>query len=416
MLRYALTKAGYRTGYIGKWHMWANQLGHHNLIKNRFVPPGPYRLGFDGEWAAYNFNHIYYHSPYFLDDPTPHIRQQYEPDGQTDMAVKFIEGNAKMAEPFALFLSWGPPHYPWGFDNVSPEFLDFYRNVNLPLAPNYSDKSDPYGDQWQQLPPNYDSVVHDWMRAYYAQTANLDWNLGRLIRALDDAGEADNTILVFTSDHGDMFGSHGRQSKLIFYEEAARVPFLMRWPGKIPAKSVSDALLGTPDIMPTLLSLPDLPIPKAVEGQDLSKAVTTASDGPKDVAHMQGMGATAAWVDGSEWRALRDLEFTYAIYHRERKELLFNHRKDPYEMVNLAEDRGSASTLDHYRKASQDWRAKQNDTFEACSWYQRWTRDRNIINTASGVRQNLEALEALHAKWFPNGFGERPVGTQRLGV
>lgn len=131
---------------------------------------------------------------------------------------------------------------------------------------------------------------------------------------------------------------------------------------------------------------------------------------------MQGMGATAAWVDGSEWRALRDHEFTYAIYHRDRKELLFNHRKDPYEMVKLAEDRGSASTLDHYRKVSQDWRAKQNDTFEACSWYQRWTRDRNIINTASGVRQNLEALEALHGKWFSNGIGERPVGTQRLGV
>ena len=80
---HALTKAGYQTAYIGKWHMWANQLGHHDLVKNGFVPPGPYRLGFDGVWEGYNYNHFYYHSPYFENDATPHLRKQYEPDEQT---------------------------------------------------------------------------------------------------------------------------------------------------------------------------------------------------------------------------------------------------------------------------------------------------------------------------------------------
>src|SRR5262249_31068228 len=160
---------------------------------------------------------------------------------------------------------------------------------------------------------------------------NIDWNVGRLMDAIDQAGLADNTIFVFTSDHGEMFGAHGRRAKYIFYEEAARVPFLIRWPGRIPAKQVSDALLGTPDIMPTLLSLLGLPIPSPVEGEDLSGHARGAASRAPDAAHLQGMGSTAAWTDGTEWRALRDHEYTYAIYRRDGRELLFRHRADPYQ-------------------------------------------------------------------------------------
>ncbi len=404
-----LTRSGYRTAYIGKWHMWANQLGHHNLIKNGFVPPGPYRLGFDGYWAAYNFNHTYHHSPYFLDTPAPHIRTQYEPDGQTDMAIEYLKGAQESAEPFALFLSWGPPHYPWDWGNVDASYADLYRNVNLPLRPNYSDISDPYGDAWQVLPRNYDQVVHDWMRVYYAQTANLDWNFGRLLKAIEESGQADNTIVVFTSDHGEMFGSHGRQAKLIFYEEAARIPFLIRWPNRIPAKSVSESLLGTPDIMPTILRLLDLPVPSAVEGMDLSSQALGKGGSDHEAAHMQGMGNTAAWIDGSEWRAVRDHEYTYAVYHRDGKELLFHHRDDPYQLTDLAGERAQSATLAHYRQMSAAWRKEQNDEFQACSWYEnRWTKDRNIVMTARGVTQNLDELREITHKWFPDG-GDRSV-------
>src|SRR5215831_4468829 len=113
------------------------------------------------------------------------------------------------------------------------------------------------------------------------------------MKALDDHGMADNTILVLTSDHGEMFGAHGRRAKYIFYEEAARVPFLIRWPGHVPAKSTSDALLGTPDIMPTLLSMLNLPVPRAVEGTDLSGHALGKGGSTPDAAHMQGMGTTA---------------------------------------------------------------------------------------------------------------------------
>jgi arylsulfatase A-like enzyme len=413
---HVLTESGYNTGYIGKWHMWANQLGHHELVRNGFTPPGPYRLGFDGTWSAYNFNHYYFHSPYFRDNAEPHLRQGYEPDGQTDEAIAFVKHAAKKDEPFALFLSWGPPHYPWGLDNVDARWSEQFRSVDIPLAPNYSNKSDPYADAWQKLPPDYDTKVRDWMRTYYAQTAGLDANLGRLMAALEASGVADDTILVFTSDHGEMFGSHGRQAKLIFYEEAARVPFLIRWPKQIAKKTVTDTPLCTPDIMPTLLSMMGLPIPETVEGQDLSAAVLGKRSHVKDVAHMQGMGATAAWADGSEWRALRDYEYTYAVYRKDGSELLFHNRRDPYQLVNLVEGRSARATLLHYRTVSQRWRAEQNDTFENCSWYERWTKDRNIINTAKGVTQNLDALETIVTKWFPAGIGEKPVGPWTVGT
>ena len=395
-----LTRGGYRTAYIGKWHLWANELGRHEETRNGFVPPGPYRLGFDDYWAAYNFNHTYYKSPYFEDDATRHIRQEYEPDSQTGSAIRFLEEQAKSGHPFALFLSWGPPHDPWDDANVPPEYRELFRGVMLPKRPNYSEVSDPYADDWAKLPRDYPRMIDAWQRVYYAQTANIDWNVGRLMEALERTNLAGDTIFVFTSDHGEMFGAHGRRAKCIFYEEAARVPFLVRWPGHIPAKLVSDALLGTTDIMPTLLSMMDLPVPPSVEGVDLSRHARGEAGSVPDAAHMQGMGTTAAWTDGTEWRALRDHEYTYAVYRRDGHELLFRHRTDPYQMRELSEDRSQAAVLRYYRERSQAWRKERNDTFESCTWYRdHWTRDRNIVMTAAGVKQDLAALERIRAQW-----------------
>jgi arylsulfatase A-like enzyme len=219
--------------------------------------------------------------------------------------------------------------------------------------------------------------------------------LGRLLDAIREQGLENDTLLVFTSDHGEMFGSHGRRAKYIFYEEACRVPFLVRWPGHIQP-GATDTLLSTPDIMPTLLGSLGLPVPRAVEGADLSGNLAGRTTRGPDGIYMQGMGTTAAWKDGSEWRALRDARYTYAIYHRDRHELLFDNQADPYQLKNLAEDRTQAAKLVHYRNQLQRWMKEHNDTFEACTWYQdRWTADRNIVNTASGVKQDLDALQRI---------------------
>jgi arylsulfatase A-like enzyme len=130
---HALTRNGYDTAYIGKWHLWANELGHHDETKNGFVPPGPYRLGFDQYGAAYNFNHTYHNAPYFRNTPQREIHKQYEPDSQTQMAIEYLRARRGQTKPFAMFLSWGPPHDPWEWANCPSEFTEKFRNVKLPL-------------------------------------------------------------------------------------------------------------------------------------------------------------------------------------------------------------------------------------------------------------------------------------------
>ncbi len=385
---HALTRGGYQTGYIGKWHLYANEMGNHLDPKNSFVPPGPDRLGFDGYWAGFNFNHDYYNSCYHTDSPEQ-IRyggsDAYEPDAQTDRAIDFINGAGESDDPFALFVSYGTPHDPWSPENVPAEYLEMFRDVEFPHPPNYEPDNDPHADGWGQLSELAREHMPNWRRVYHAMTTNLDWNLGRLLDAVKAAGIRDDTIIVFGSDHGEMFGAHGRGGKNIFYEEAARIPLLVRWPGRIAAGAVSDACLSTVDIMPTVLSLMDLPVPREAEGMDLSHCAL-GTDGPEpEAAFLQNTGACAAWIDGHEWRAMRDKQYTYAVYRADGQELLFDNVADPYQMTNLAGDPEHAATMDRFRKMIAEKMASVKDTFEACTWYRdHWTEDRIIIHTARG--------------------------------
>lgn len=379
-----LTQRGYETYYIGKWHLWANQLGHHDDPKNSFTPPGPHRLGFDGYWASYGFHHTYFDQYYHTDSPEKITIPGYEPDGQTDLAISKLR-EAKAAEkPFALFLSLGTPHDPWGRDNVQPEYLAPFEDVDFPLPPNYKPEDDPYGDKWASLNKTQRAELSDWMRVYYAMTANLDWNIGRLLAVINELGLDQNTVVVFTSDHGEMFGAQGRRAKNIFYEEAIRVPFLIRWTGHTAPGTQHDACLNTPDLMPTLLCLLDLPLPAGVEGDDLSHCVLNQPGPEPEAALLQGMGATAIFEDGHEWRALRSKQYTYATFLVDGAEYLFDNQADPYQRQNLISEPAYSEIRNQFRAMLQIRLQGINDTFETCTWYQEhWVEDRLIQRTAT---------------------------------
>ncbi len=383
-LAQVLTRHGYDTAYIGKWHLWANELGNHYDPKNSFTPPGPYRFGFDGFWAAYNFHHEYYKAYYHTDSQEKIPVKGYEPDVQTDLAIGQIKHYSTAGKPFALFLSIGTPHDPWTPENVPAKYYAMFADEgNTPrftLPPNYLPDNDPYSDAWGRFKgPAERKRIPEMMRVYYAMAANLDWNVGRLLQAIDDAGLRDNTIVVFTVDHGEMMGAQGRRAKNIFYEEAVRVPFVMRWPGRISAGSSSDACLNTPDIMPTLLGMAGLPIPAKIEGTDLSHCAFGKPGPEPEAAFMQNTGACAIWEDGYEWRALRSKQHTYAIYRKDKKELLFDNLKDPYQLYNLADSAGQEPMLNRFRALLKTRMAELDDTFEASTWYRdHWTKDRII--------------------------------------
>jgi len=391
-IAHVLGDHGYQTGYIGKWHLWANQAGGHDKVENAYIPPGPYRMGFEDEWKAYNFHHDNYNSYYFEDKPEkiPYgDSTAYEPEVQFDFAMDFIEEASRKEEPFALFLSVGVPHPPWGKDNVPEKYYDLFKNTKFDHPPTWSDSPDPYMDRFkdpERWLNHYKPNIPDWKRVYYAMVTSLDTYMGRLDAKLAELGIEDNTILVFTSDHGEMMGERGRIQKMIFYEPAARVPFLIRWPGEVPADMQSDACLNTPDIMPTLLSLMDLPVPAAVEGMDLSHLATGKTGPEPEMAFMQGMGHTYLWVNGAEWRAVRNKRYTYATYLVDGKEFLFDHQKDPYQVNDLAHNPLYADIKYTLKNNMKQKMQALNDDFQPVTWYRdHWTDgQRNIISSAKG--------------------------------
>ncbi len=380
---HALHRAGYDSSYIGKWHLW----GRNHSDVEQFTPPGPHRLGFDGYWAGFNFNHRYYNGFYYEDAFEKRIVDGYEPDVQTEMALNRLRLHREGEKPFALFLNYGTPHDPWNWDNVPKEWGDLFRDAEFGYPETYRDGSAEY---WSpRMTPewwieNVKPKIPEWRRVYHAMTANLDWNVGRVLDGLDALGLAESTLVVFTSDHGEMFGAHGRLAKKIFYEEAVRVPFLARLPGRIAEGSASDACLNAPDIMPTLLGLMEIPIPSSVEGCDLSHAALGRSGEEPSAAFMQGMGHTFQWRDGDEWRALRDKRYTYAVMRADRSEYLFDNRNDPLQKQNLAGSPENLPLLEDYRAQLSRRMSDLNDTFEATTTYRdMWTEDRRIARSAT---------------------------------
>jgi arylsulfatase A-like enzyme len=269
---------------------------------------------------------------------------------------------------------------------VPHEYRKLFENMRFPDPPNYDEETDPYADAWARFRPGERARLGRWRKNYYAMTANLDRNVGRLMQTLDALGLADNTIVVFTSDHGEMFGAHGRRAKNIFYEEAIRVPFLIRGPA-IPAGIESRVCISSVDIMPTLLGLLGLPAPREVEGMDLSHLVRGEAAAPApEFAFLQNTGACADWEDGHEWRAVRDLRYTYAVFRVDHGEFLFDNTADPWQMTNLAENNEFRAVLEKQRTRLASKMAEIEDTFEACTWYrEHWTDgNRNILRGARG--------------------------------
>ena len=382
-----LNDNGYRSAYVGKWHLYASEkkvLGKagdfHQNPKNQFVPKGEDRLGFDDFWAAYNFNHNYYNGFYYMDKPERHAMDGYEPDVMTDVAVEQLETYAEADDPFFMCVSYGTPHQPWEEGNVPVEWFKLFDDVEFGYPDTYRDSSAPWWHEWfdrewwvENIKPN----IPKWQKIYHAMTANLDWNVGRLLDALSINNMVDNTIVVFTSDHGEMFGAQGRVQKNIFYDEAERVPFIMRWPGHIPHSMLSDACLNTPDIMPTLLSLAGVEIPESVQGTDLAHTALGKPGADKDHALLQGMGVSVDWLDGHEWRALRSKRYTYGMF-RDGTEELFDNVRDPLQKQNLAQVTQYRSTAEKYREILSERLGAIDDSFMNMTWY----RDNWIENGA----------------------------------
>ena len=263
-------------------------------------------------------------------------------DGKTAAkAVELIKQNRD--KPFFLGVGFVRPHVPF----VAPrkDYTDFLPYSRMQLPPKLK-------DDWADIPKagiNYKTSKNmkmDLRRqkkavgGYYASVAFMDRMVGQVLNGLKEAGLEDNTIVIFTSDHGYHLGEHDFWAKVSLHDESAAVPLIIRMPGKKPA--VCHSLVELLDLYPTLSNLCGLEVPKHLQGKDISKMMT---DPAKEVR-------SAAFSVNGKGFLLREQDWAYIAYGKNGQgdEELFDMKQDPKQFTNLANDPKHAQIIARFQK------------------------------------------------------------------
>ena len=332
-----MQRAGYHTALIGKYHLHSNPVG----LDFWSVLPGQGR----------------YHAPEFIEQGDESDsgwvrdgkRTRYEghsSDVIANKALAYLKSRDNRAKPFLLFCHFKAPHDTWEF---AERYRDFLQDVHIPepsnLFDDYEGRSDMLkkqlqyiGSEWGNHTNFEDQTQHLegvakkkqqyqlYMKKYLRCVKGIDDNVGRILDYLDDSGLANNTIVIYTGDQGFFLGEHGLYDKRIMYEEALRMPFLVRWPGKVARASVSQGMILNVDFAPTLLEV------AMAEGAD-------AMQGHSFVALLQGR-TPDDWRESMYYRYYFShfrTEPHFGVRTRTHKLIYFN-RIDQWEMYDLVAD------------------------------------------------------------------------------
>jgi arylsulfatase A-like enzyme len=334
----AFRDAGYSTGYIGKWHLGDDD-------------PRAEPFGFDHS-IIWTHTNDHWNSVCHPKDGRQEVRGVYNATGMTDQALEFLSGQDD--DPFMLALSINPPHSR--FTDAPEDMIELYPNPSdLPRRRNV--EIDDRKAFWRQY------------QGYHAHISAVDRELGRLLDLLDRRGLAEDTIVIYTSDHGSMFQSHGVGSKRQPHEESIKVPFIIRWPGRVPAGAGTSRLFGTIDIMPTLCALAGVEIPGGCDGQDFS-GVLMGGTGPDPASQfiMHISKLNSSWGNdhpAPRFRGVTTGAHTYA-HSREVPSMLFDNQADPYQMVNRYGDASLAATQDELAEMTEAWLSRAEDPYGGC--------------------------------------------------
>lgn len=373
-----LHDGGYDTGYIGKWHL---DLPEKNICSSpesgaenwdAYTPPGPKRHGFDF-WYSYGADDQHMSPHYWMDSPEMIRVNKWSVEHETDVAIDYIRSHDRR-KPFALFVSWNPPHSP--YDQVPEKYRDMYRDIDIKFRPNVASDflmahtGERIGGGIEEL----DQKTRD----YFAAVTGLDDNFGRLLKELREQGLEENTIVVLSSDHGDMMGSHGLMAKHVWYEESIGIPFIIRWTGKVKCGR-NETFLNSADVMPTLMNLMKLPIPESVEGKDISPAMR--GEVMQDVKSAFICACPGREVFLKEfakkgidpmtlgWRGVRTKRYTYVIHKgylpgEETCKLLYDNLVDPYQMNPLQVEKDNENEIAmELENELKEWLLKLGDPF-----------------------------------------------------
>lgn len=342
-----LSQNGYDCGYIGKLHV-------DFPTKNNPQNPGTYVENDRLVWDAYtpkerrhgfNFWYSYgtfdqHKKPHYWDsNGERHEIREWSPKHEADKAIEYLSTGRDKQKPFFLVVSMNPPHSPYrSLDDVMEEDYNLYKDIPLNKL---------------LIRPNVNATLRKKQQSapyYFASVTGVDREFGRILEAVKQMGLDKNTIVVFSSDHGETMASHVEDPKNSPYSESMNVPFIVRYPEKLKPH-VSNVLLSTPDIMPTLLSLAGLEkeIPISVQGNDLANLL-------KDKSCKKGAPEAVLYIRNNDGdknaegkvisyfpiaRGVKTDRYTMSIsIDRKTKKLkdveLFDDLKDPYQMASIS--------------------------------------------------------------------------------
>ena len=347
-----LRSMGYSTAVIGKWHIHST----------------PADLGFE-----YSLIPKVYHrnsdQTFMENEGSPFVVKGFAPAWEAHRVKQFLQEHNKIGQPFFLYYNISPPHMPLA--DSPAKYQQMYHPQQIPLRPNvYQDGKLPFDAEWARiylwdflyyrkqlphtltLPQGFD--LSHLLALYYGMCTWVDDLVGQLMKSLSEAGLASDTIVLFTSDHGDNLGSHGYWNKSRLIEESIRIPLMVRWPGNIKAGVNSAQVASLIDIMPTLLDLVGGQAPPSVQGRSLTPLLrgecqTLANNFAVIEANLDGIGIrTPTHLYGVDLdqgnRQILD-----------GHDLFFDLTQDPYELVNLAEHSQQLELGRQLRRQLQAW-------------------------------------------------------------
>lgn len=364
--QHALAERGYACHQLGKWHLGVvselscfkddDEQAMRDLIKKRLAEAGP--SAFDGgprEGESEKIGDVWLrkelseaHARWREEKGTP--KQDVGVIGRSsrkpayhyesilaDHCVSLFKRHRD--EPFAITYSVSPPHAPW----VAPApYYDQYDPALMPVPATWNSPA----EAWKNTASGRmgriygEAGLREYLRCYAAQVTMMDACVGRILDALDELGLADKTLVVFTSDHGNMLGQHGLMDKTLgtFYDDLMRVPLLLRLPGVIPSGAVSDALVSSVDLPPTFLDYAGAsPLPKA-HGRSL-RGVVGGGAGYDEVFGERAEPQTPAAA-----RMVRTSRWKLCLLPKGAHEL-YDLKADPDETRNVYADPANAAVV-----------------------------------------------------------------------
>ncbi len=324
----ALRRDGYATFVTGKWHN-----DNDALLRSFEFGSAVFRGGMGD----------HFRTP--VDDIREGVltgkRQETEFDAEVfaDATIDFLKTRPKN-KPFFAFLSFKTPHDP---RVVPAKFHRMYDSARITLPPNFLPEH-PFDNGEKKIRdellakfPRSPEEIREHLAAYYAATTATDEQIGRVLDALRDLGLDKSTVVVFTGDNGLAVGQHGLMGKQNLYDHSIRVPLILRGPG-IPAGKRTDALCQLSDLCPTLCAMAGTATPKTADGKDLGPVVRGEADGPRDAT-------LHCYKDIQRAVRTRDAKLIEYLVKGRATTQLFDLKRDPREMKNLADDPAHADLL-----------------------------------------------------------------------